>query len=138
MSIRTERVASVIQQALTRPMSKLASELSAGLITVTSVRMSPDLRIAKVYLSIFGGQLSPEKALVRITDQAKHIRHEVASSVRLRYAPELRFYLDDTLDNIDRISTLLQKVREEYPAQSDEDAESSSDEPSDNDHADDL
>lgn len=135
MSIRTERVASVIQQALTRPMSKIASELSAGLITVTSVRMSPDLRIAKVYLSIFGGQISPEKALTRIEDQAKQIRHEVASSVRLRYAPELRFYLDDTLDNIDRISGLLKKVREEYPPHNNSDTDSS-DSPSGNDDAD--
>lgn len=119
MSIRTERVASVIQQALARPLSKLASEISAGLITVTSVRMSPDLRIAKVYLSIFGGQISQEKALSRIEDQAKHIRHEVASKVQLRYAPELRFYLDDTLDNMDKINTLLKKVREEYPSHPD-------------------
>lgn len=116
MSIRTERVASVIQQALARPLSKLASEFSAGLITVTSVRMSPDLRIAKVYLSIFGGQISQEKALSRIEDHAKHIRHEVASTVQLRFAPELRFYLDDTLDNIDKINTLLKKVRDEYPS----------------------
>lgn len=119
MSIRTERVASVIQQALSRPLGKLASEISAGLITVTSVRMSPDLRIAKVYLSIFGGQLAPEKVLARIEEHAKHIRHEVASTVQLRYAPELRFYLDDTLDNMDRINSLLKKVREEYPSHPD-------------------
>ena len=116
MSIRTERVASVVQQALARPLSALASEISAGLITVTSVKMSPDLRIAKVYISVYGGQIAPAKALARIEEQAPHLRHEVATQIQLRYAPELRFYLDDTLDNMDRINTLLKKVREEYPS----------------------
>lgn len=133
MSIRTERVASVIQQALTRPMSRLASELSAGFITVTSVRMSPDLRIAKVYLSVFGGKATPEKVLARIEDQAKHIRHDVASSVQLRYAPELRFYLDDTLDHIDKIGNLLKKVREEYPPHNEDGTDSGDSTDTDND-----
>lgn len=123
MSIRTERVASVVQQALARPLSALASEISAGLITVTSVKMSPDLRIAKVYISVYGSQLAPNKVLARIEDQAGHLRHEVASQIQLRYAPELRFYLDDTLDNIDRINTLLKKVREEYPSRNTDEAD---------------
>lgn len=122
MSIRTERVAGVVQQALARPLSKLASELSAGLITVTSVKMSPDLRIARVYISVYGGALAPAKALARIQEHAPHLRHEVATAIQLRHAPELRFYIDDTLDNMERISTLLKKVREEYPSRSDEDA----------------
>ncbi len=120
MSIRTERVAGSVQRALARPLSKLASEISAGLITVTSVKMSPDLRIARVYFSVYGGQLSPAKVLARIEDQAPHLRHEVATEIQLRYAPELRFYIDDTLDNMERISTLLQKVREDYPSRTDE------------------
>lgn len=110
MSIRTEKVASEIRQALSRPLADLASEISAGLITVTHVRMSPDLRIARVYLSIFGGKLSPDQALAKVTDRAKDIRHKVTGKVRLRFSPELHFYLDDTLDTIQRIDTLLKSV----------------------------
>jgi len=54
MSIRTEKVASVIVEALSDPLRKIASEINAGLITVTSVKMSPDLQIAKVYISCIG------------------------------------------------------------------------------------
>jgi ribosome-binding factor A len=110
MSIRTEKVASEIRQALSRPLADLASEISAGLITVTHVRMSPDLRIARVYLSVFGGKLKPEQALAKVTDRAKDIRHKVTGKVRLRFSPELYFYLDDTLDTIERIDTLLKRI----------------------------
>ncbi len=110
MSIRTEKVASEIRQALSRPLGDLASEISAGLITVTHVRMSPDLRIARVYLSVFGGKLSPEQALAKVTDRAKDIRHKVTGKVRLRFSPELHFYLDDTLETIERIDSLLKRI----------------------------
>ncbi len=125
MSIRTERVAGAVQKALARPLSKLASELSAGLITVTSVKMSPDLRVARVYFSVYGGNIPPAKVLTRIEDQAPHLRHEVATQIQLRYAPELRFFIDDTLDNMERISSLLKKVREDYPSHNDEETEDS-------------
>ncbi|TAE30550.1 MAG: 30S ribosome-binding factor RbfA [Candidatus Kapaibacterium sp.] len=110
MSIRTEKVASEIRQALSRPLADLASEISAGLITVTHVRMSPDLRIARVYLSVFGGKLSPEQALAKVSDRAKDIRYKVTGKVRLRFSPELHFYLDDTLETIERIDTLLKRI----------------------------
>lgn len=110
MSIRTEKVASVVQEALVRPLSALSSEILAGFITVTSVKMSPDMRIARVYLSVFGGKISPEEALRLIELRNKKIRHEVASNVQLRFAPELKFFLDDTLDAMERIDKLLKNV----------------------------
>lgn len=115
MSIRTEKVAGEVRQALSRPLADLASEISAGLITVTHVRMSPDLRIARVYLSVFGGKLKPEQALAKVSDRAKEIRHKVTGKVRLRFSPELHFYLDDTLDTIQRIDALLKSVPKPAP-----------------------
>lgn len=110
MSIRTEKVSSEIRHALARPLTNLASEISAGFLTVTHVRMSPDLRIARVYLSVFGGKLSPEQAVAKVSERAGQLRKQVNNQVRLRFSPELHFYLDDTLDAINRIETLLKNV----------------------------
>lgn len=110
MSIRTERVGKELQKALARPLSDLASEISAGFLTVTTVRMSPDLRLAKVYISLFGGKISPAQAMTLIETRAKEIRRTVASAIRLRYMPELRFFLDDTLDVMNKVENLLQSL----------------------------
>lgn len=110
MSIRTEKVSSEIRQALARPLTNLASEISAGFLTVTHVRMSPDLRIARVYLSVFGGKLSPDQAVAKVSERAGQLRKQVSNQVRLRFSPELHFYVDDTLDAINRIENLLKNV----------------------------
>jgi ribosome-binding factor A len=112
VSIRTERVAGEIQKALAAPLQRIAEELSAGLITCTEVRMSPDLQVARVYLSVFGGKPTPTEVLEHIdSEEMGRLRHHVAKSVRLRYAPELKFYIDDSLDRAQRIMTILDRVR---------------------------
>jgi ribosome-binding factor A len=110
MSIRTEKVAGEIQKALARPLRDVASEISAGFITATHVRMSPDLRLARVYLSVFGGKASPQQTMTYIETRAKEIRRSVVAQVRLRFAPELRFYLDDTLDVMNRVDELIKAM----------------------------
>lgn len=110
MSIRTEKVSSELRQALARPLADIASEISAGFITVTHVRMSPDLRIARVYLSVFGGKISQEQTVAKVSERAGSLRKHVNTKVRLRFSPELHFYLDDTLDAISHIETLLKNV----------------------------
>ena len=72
------------------------------------VRVSPDLGIAKAYLSIFPSERSAE-ILDNINEQAKSVRYELAQNVRqvLRKCPELQFYLDDSLDYIENIDRLL-------------------------------
>lgn len=111
MSIRTEKVASVIMEALSEPLRRIASEIRAGLITVTSVKMSPDLQIAKVYISAIGGKASIADVLQAI-DAGKHtIRKHVASRVQLRFAPELRFYRDETMDAMEQIQNLVEQTK---------------------------
>ena len=80
------------------------------LVSVSVVRVSPDLSVAKAYLSIFPSEKSAE-ILQSIQSSAKTIRYELASRVRyqLRKTPELMFFLDDSLDYIENIDALLQK-----------------------------
>jgi ribosome-binding factor A len=111
MSIRTEKVASVIMEALSEPLRRIASEKRAGLITVTSVKMSPDLQIAKVYISAIGGQASVADVLHAIDEEKHAIRKHVASKVQLRFAPELRFYRDETMDAMEQIQNLVEQTK---------------------------
>lgn len=123
MSIRTEKVSSELRQALARPLTEIASEINAGFITVTHVRMSPDLRIARVYLSVFGGKISPELTVAKVSERTGSLRKQMNAKVRLRFSPELHFYLDDTLDAISHIEGLLKNVPP--PAKSSEEASTS-------------
>ena len=78
------------------------------LVSVSTVRVSPDLSIAKVYLSIFPPQKSNE-ILENIKKQSKTVRYDLAQAVKeiLRKCPDLQFYLDDSLDYAENIDRLL-------------------------------
>jgi ribosome-binding factor A len=113
MSIRTERVASLIKETVGVIVSREFSGTEFGFITVTEVRMSPDLKIAKIYFSIFGSPEKQSKTMAMLDDQKQHIRAEVAHSVRLKFAPALQFYRDATMDEVDRINKLINKIHED-------------------------
>ncbi len=87
------------------------------LVSVSAVRVSPDLSVAKAYLSIFPPERSRE-ILDNITRQSKTVRYELAQAVKqvLRKCPELSFYLDDSLDYVDNIDRLLGHVPGEQKA----------------------
>jgi ribosome-binding factor A len=113
MSHRPEKVAEEIKHKLNSAMSKDLMELHLGLVTISKVMMSPDLRIAKVYVTFLGNQEPIEKCMDRINFRKKHIRFLLAKHLTVKYIPELNFYYDDTLDYADKISKLLNEVKKE-------------------------
>lgn len=115
MSIRSEKVSSLLKRIIATPVSELAEEFSAGLATVTSVRLSKDLHVAKVYVSVYGAEISGPEFIDILEKKAGEIRTHVGANVRLRHTPELRFYLDDTLDQMEHIQNLLDKVKNDKP-----------------------
>ena|SRR5579864_7376637 len=112
MSIRTERVAGEIQKILSTLFQRDFSHLTSGMLTVTMVRMSPDLRSCRVYLSIIGSSVDNENVLKSIKAEAPRIRSAMGRSLRLRNTPELFFYLDDTQEEVSRIEELFKKIHE--------------------------
>lgn len=80
------------------------------MVSVTRARVSPDLSICTAYLSIFPSEKS-EEILTNIKANEKSIRYELGTRVRnqLRVIPELRFFLDDSLDYLEHIDELLKK-----------------------------
>lgn len=108
-STRQKKVSRLLQKELAEILRQKTTELARGkMITVTTVRVSPDLGIAKIYLSIFPSDDS-EEALESVRQNTPRIRNELGHKVRhqLRVIPEIAFYLDDSLDYIDNIDSLL-------------------------------
>ncbi len=105
---RQKKVSRVIQRELGTYFQRNSSNYAkGGMITVTQVRVSPDLGIAKIYLSIFA--VPDKEAVVQlIRDRSWEVRKYIANERNeLRVAPELQFYIDDSLDQIERIDNLL-------------------------------
>ena len=106
---RQHKVSRLLQKELGDYLQKKGSGITGGkMVTVTVVRISPDLGVAKVYLSIFPGE-GLKEALQSISDRAGLVRSEMGKRLRnqLRHIPEFVFYLDDSLDYIERIENLL-------------------------------
>ena len=107
---RQNKISRLLQKELSEIFRQETSKTHGVLVSVSVVRVSPDLSVAKAYLSIFPSEKSAE-ILQSIQSSAKTIRYELASRVRyqLRKTPELMFFLDDSLDYIENIAALLQK-----------------------------
>lgn len=122
MKIKIERVNS----ELTRQISKIIAEdikdprLGDAIIGVTKVHTTPDLKYAKVYLSIYTSD--PEtatEAYYTVCRAATFIRNRLKDSVQIRLLPELNFVLDDTMAHSAKIEELLAKIRRETPPSED-------------------
>ena len=107
-SKRLLKIGRVIQKELSEIFRRQASGLRGVLVSVSNVRVAPDLSLARVYLSIFPSEKSGE-ILENIKKQSKTVRYELAQKLRdvLRKCPDLQFYLDDSLDYIENIDRLL-------------------------------
>jgi len=106
---RQQKIARLLQKELSEIFLLEAKSLMPGvLVSVSTVRISPDLSVAKVYLSIFPTNVSGQ-VMTFVEDKNKHFRYELAARVRhqLRKVPELSFFADDSLDYLENIDKLL-------------------------------
>ena len=112
MSIRTEKVAEEIKHKLNTAMSRDLQELNLGLVTISKVIVSPDLKIAKVYLSFLSNREPIETCLKKISDRKGHIRFLLGKQITFRYTPDLLFFHDDTIEYADKIEKLLKEIKD--------------------------
>lgn len=114
---RQAKIARLLQKELSEILRLQTAKTKGILISVSAVRVSPDLSVAKAYLSIFPSEKSAE-ILENLTLNARTIRYDLGQKVRfqLRKIPELAFYLDDSLDYAEKIDTLLNKEAAEIEA----------------------
>lgn len=110
-STRQQKVARLIQKEIAELMRQNSRNFGAGvMISVTVVRMTPDLGVARIFLSVFPSDRSKE-IIDQVQQSHKMIRFELGKKVgkQLRVIPELQFFIDDSLDYADRIDELLKK-----------------------------
>ena len=112
MSIRTERVASLIKEEIGAILIREYRDRLHGFTTVTDVKMTPDLKIARVSFSVFGSAEVRQKSMTVLEADKPHIRQIVGSHLRMKFTPSLQFFLDETMDHVERINTLIKKIHD--------------------------
>ena len=107
---RQNKIARLLQKELSLIFQQQTRAIHGTMVSVTRTKISPDLSICTAYLSIFPSEKG-EEILTNINANVKAIRYELGTKVRnqLRIVPEFRFFIDDSLDYIDRIDELLKK-----------------------------
>ena len=107
---RQQKISRMLQKELGEIFLLYARKLQGTLITVSSVRVSPDLGIARTYLSIFPSEKA-NAVIEQVNADTKAIRFDLGKRVRhqLRIVPELYFHVDDTLDYLENIDNLLKQ-----------------------------
>lgn len=107
---RQNKIARLIQKELSDIFQKQTRNMNGVLVSVSAVRISPDMSVARVYLSVFPSTRNKE-IVKNINDNTRSVRYELGTRVRfqLRIIPELKFFVDDSLDYAEHIDELLKK-----------------------------
>lgn len=110
-STRQAKISRLLQKELSEIFRAQTAKTHGVIVSVSDVKVSPDLSVAKVYLSIFPNDKAKE-LLESVTRQAKTVRYDLAQRVRyqLRKTPELIFYADETLEYAERIDSVLDRI----------------------------
>lgn len=114
---RQKQVGQLVQQELSDIFTRMGfNVIEGGMISISGVKMTPDLLEARVYLSMFQIK-SPEEMLGRMNEKMSEIRRDLGNRVakQLRRVPQLTFFLDDTLDQVFKMEELFKKINEDKP-----------------------
>lgn len=113
MSVRSRRVAEEIKKEIAQIIRDgIKDPRVRGLLTVTNVEVSDDIRYAKIFVSYFGEDEGKDEAIKVLTKASGFIRSELAGRLRLRYTPELTFKFDESIAYGAKISELIRKTVE--------------------------
>lgn len=112
---RVLRAAEAIRRELGFILDRNLADPRIGMVTVTRVELSDDLRYAKVYVSFMCESDETPEAFRLLRKARKFIRGELAHSLRMRVAPELTFLIDDSSENYIRIANVLKRIEEDVP-----------------------
>lgn len=121
---RADRVGEAVREEVAAFLARDAKDPRlTGLVTVTAVEMARDLRHATVYVSVLADEAAKASTVEALAGMAPHLRGRVGRALRLQFAPELTFRLDESVQRAARIETLLAQIKRDDPPR---DAESAS------------
>jgi len=111
MTRRTERLNHLIRQEITDLLQREAKDPRLSvMVSVTRVSVSPDLRYAKVFVSVLGTEEEKKGLLAGLHAAAGFLRRELSGRLSMRYTPELSFFYDDTMEQAGKVLQLIQQV----------------------------
>jgi ribosome-binding factor A len=123
---RQKQIAGLLNEELTAILLRLGLNMvEGGMVSISSVKVTPDLLEARIYLSIF--QADGKAVLKRLEERKWEIKKELAAKVKqqLRRVPELKLFLDDTLDNVFKMEELFKEIKKDEIKTRDQDANDS-------------
>jgi ribosome-binding factor A len=109
---RAQRVAELIRKEIAQLLTKGVKDPRVGFVSVMGVKMSPDLRYANVYVSLFGDEKEKKSSMIALRNASGYIRRELGKVLRLRFTPEVRFYEDETLEKVYELEDVFKKIHE--------------------------
>ena len=107
---RSDRVGALLQSAIAELLLREVKDPRIGLTTVTGVELSPDLKHARVFVSVLGDAAARARALQGLASARPYLQSHAGKRLGLRYTPELRFEVDPAIDRAARIEDLLREV----------------------------
>lgn len=117
---RAERISIKIQQAITELLSKKLSDPRIEMATISRVKMTADLRLASVYVTVFGDADKIAAALAGFKHSRGFIKKQIAPQLGLKYMPELRFFHDDSFDKAAKMDALIASAVKDLPQDQEE------------------
>jgi ribosome-binding factor A len=105
---RADRISGRIQVAITDLLRKKMQNPKVEMATITGVKLTTDLRIADVYVAVFGGKKKIAEAMEGFKESKGYIKKSIAPKLGLKFMPELRFFHDDSFDKAARMDALIQ------------------------------
>ena len=110
---RAQRVSQLIRQEVAKLITNGIKDPRIGFVSVMGVKMSPDLHYANVYVSCFGDENQQKSSLIGLRNAAGWMRREVGKHLRMRYTPEIRFFPDDSLEQVYRLEEVFEEIHDE-------------------------
>ena len=118
---RLQRVGDLVRAEVSDLMLRGLKDPRIGFASVTEVRVSPDLRHARVYISVLGDDSKVRSALAGLRSASGYIQRELGSRLRLRYTPKLTFIHDESIERAAHMDELFRKLHDETAQQTDSD-----------------
>jgi ribosome-binding factor A len=129
LSHRVERIAEQVREEVSQILSTEVADPGVGLVTVTRVRVTPDLSLARIYWTALGDANQRKQTAKALGRAAAYVRHLLSTRMTLRRSPEVQFIYDQSVAAQDRVEQILQELKEEQAARETTPTEGASDAP---------
>lgn len=120
-SRRQVQLADFLRDEISEILQREMKDPRLGLASITRVELSPDLRYAKVYVSVLGSEEEREETIAALTGAAGFVRHLLKPRMRVRHIPEIRFRLDRSMEHAEAIQRTLRELNVQRSAEADAD-----------------